>query len=100
VKTFNGPANSNARWASTLLVVFLSWAFALAISLGLNLGCAGASALAKDFDEINNPADDATLRKCRQEMRTSLDGGKPETEAAKKAAFKTYYDCTVDGGLR
>ena len=55
-------------------------------------GCAPAL---KTLDEVNDPADDAALKRCRDLARSiKADGG----DAG--AAFDAYYRCTEDAGLR
>jgi hypothetical protein len=55
-------------------------------------GCASAL---KNLDDLNNPADDIALKRCREEARAAKDAG-----ADASAAYAAYYDCTKDAGLR
>lgn len=75
---------------ASLLMVLVAWLLGGAVSAALP-GCG----LLRSVDSVNEPADDATLKRCREEARAAKDGG-----ASKEAAYKAYYDCTVDGGLR
>ncbi len=80
-----------------VIVAQLFGAFAGAAVLSSSAGCSGAGVYMRELDTINDPADDTTLRKCRQEMRAAQDAGTASTPVAAK---KVYVDCTVDGGLR
>jgi len=55
-------------------------------------GCAG---VLPAIDEVNDPQDDNDLKRCRQEMRAAKDAGADAGEA-----YRVYYDCTVEAGLR
>jgi hypothetical protein len=68
-------------------VVLLSGALGLAAP-----SACGASL--RDFDEINDPADDKALRDCREEGRAALDAGKTPEEA-----FRIYDHCTRGAGF-
>lgn len=56
---------------------------------------AGCASVLRHIDEVNEPADDDALKRCRKEMRVARDAGADASDA-----FHTYYDCTVDAGLR
>lgn len=69
-----------------LIAVFLS-------GLMASVQTAACGASIKDLDDVNNPADDVALSRCRKEGRAVLDGGRPED------AFAVYDACKTDAGL-
>lgn len=78
------------RRAAGVLAVVLA-----AHGVGQAMGCAAASNVAKAIDEVNDPADDVALKRCRDLARSI----KAATGDA-SAAYDGYYACTVDAGLR
>lgn len=67
-------------------------AICIAHFLGYASGCASAS---KAFDDVNNPSDDVRLSECRKDARAEM-----QITGNADRAWKIYYDCTVDAGLR
>ena len=55
----------------------------------------GCSSVLKEIESVNDPKDDVALSDCRKAMREAKDAGADAAEA-----FRAYFDCTVEAGLR
>jgi hypothetical protein len=75
-----------------LAVVALSGVFGLT-------GQAACGTGLRAFDEVNSPADDAALARCRAAARAALPDGRKPTEAEAQAAWRIYDECADDAGL-
>jgi hypothetical protein len=64
-------------------------------TLAVLIASHGCATWLKAVDDYNNPADDAALKKCRDEGRKARDA-----DAGAEQAYGVYFECTKDAGLR